>query len=76
MVPATPELIIRQVTRDQLHLMRDMLDMLGSAFDAVETYCRNQPDDAYLERLLASDYFIALAALKDDAVIGALRPTS
>lgn len=71
-MPATPELNIHQVTRDQLPLMRGLLDMFGRAFDDVDTYSGNQPDDMYLERLLASDYFIALAALKEDVVIGGL----
>lgn len=38
----------------------------------METYGGNRPSPAYLQRLLASDYFIALVASKGDEVVGAL----
>jgi len=38
----------------------------------VETYGRKRASDAYLERLLGSDYFIALAALKGGEVVGGI----
>ena len=38
----------------------------------VESYRGNQPGEGYLERLLDSDTFVALVALKDRAVIGGL----
>lgn len=51
--------------------MRAMLAMFGAAFDDTTTYDRaRQPDDAYLERLLASKTFIAVAAYRDATVIG------
>lgn len=49
-----------------------MLTLFGTAFDEVETYSGARPGHAYLERLLASDTFIALAALADGRVVGAL----
>lgn len=52
--------------------MRGMLDMFGEAFGEVETYRNAPPTAGYLERLLASDSFIALAALKEDRVVGGL----
>jgi len=52
--------------------MRAMLDMFGAAFEEVETYIAAQPGTAYLEQLLASDTFIALAALKDSEVVGGI----
>ena len=38
-----------------------------------DTYTRAQPSDVYLDGLLRSDQFIALAALQGDAVIGGQR---
>lgn len=52
--------------------MRGMLAMFGEAFGKAETYGSAQPDDDYLERLLGRDHFIALAALRDDEVVGGL----
>jgi len=44
----------------------------GEAFDQVETYGGSRPSATYLERLLGSDYFIALAALKSGEVVGGI----
>lgn len=44
----------------------------GRAFNELETYTAARPGKAYLERLLGSDYFIALAALKNDSVVGGI----
>ena len=52
--------------------MRALLATFGEAFDEVETYGGKPPGAAYLERLLSSDYFIALAALKNGEVVGGL----
>ena len=52
--------------------LRAMLAVFGNAFDDVETYTARQPDDAYLEALLARDTFVAIAAFADDAVVGGL----
>lgn len=53
-------------------LMQAMSTTLGEAFDEVETYSGARPSRIYLERLLSSDYFIALAALKGEEVVGGL----
>jgi aminoglycoside 3-N-acetyltransferase I len=53
-------------------LMKRMLRMFGEAFAEVDTYCDNQPDRDYLSGLLGSDFFVALAATKDDEVVGGL----
>lgn len=52
--------------------MRELLGMFGEAFDDVSTYTRHQPDDSYLSRLLASDNFVAVAALAGREVVGGL----
>ena len=46
--------------------MRALLATFGKAFDELPTYEANQPGAGYLEQLLGSEYFIALAALKND----------
>jgi aminoglycoside 3-N-acetyltransferase I len=52
--------------------LRAMLGVFGSGFDDLETYTARQPDDAYLEALLARDTFVAIAAFAGDAVVGGL----
>jgi aminoglycoside 3-N-acetyltransferase I len=52
--------------------MRAMLSMFGMAFGEVTTYTVQQPDDAYLEGLLSSNTFMAVAAFSDERVIGGL----
>jgi len=63
---------IQKLARDDQALMKSLLAMFGQAFDEAQTYVGNQPGAAYLQQLLGSDYFIALAALKDGEVVGGL----
>lgn len=63
---------IRVLNRDDAVLMRAVLTMFGKAFQEVQNYSDSQPSTAYLERLLESDTFIALAALKGDEVVGGI----
>ncbi len=63
---------IRQVNPDELALMETLLTTFGEVFNAVQTYSGNRPRAAYLRRLLGSEYFIALVALKRDAVVGGI----
>ncbi len=63
---------IHQLTRDDEALMKSLLATFGEAFDEVETYTGNQPSAGYLQQLLGSDYFIALAALKNGEVVGGI----
>ena len=53
-------------------LMEALLTTFGEAFEDAAAYCDARPDRAYLERLLGSDTFLALAAVKGDAVVGGL----
>jgi aminoglycoside 3-N-acetyltransferase I len=54
-------------------LMNAMLTMFGEAFGEAETYDAERPGTGYLERLLSSDPFIALAAVSGDgAVVGGI----
>lgn len=63
---------IHQITPDDIPMMEALLTTSGKAFDEVEIYGGNRPDADYLRRLLGSDYFIALAALKAGEVVGGL----
>lgn len=62
----------RQLGPRDIEPMRDLLGVFGDAFKEPETYCRAQPIDDYLERLLGSNSFIALAAFEGDRVIGGI----
>ena len=63
---------ITQLARADFDLMGRLLDMLGKAFSEEDVYGSSRPGRAYVERLLSSDYFIALAALKGEEVVGGI----
>jgi aminoglycoside 3-N-acetyltransferase I len=52
--------------------LRAMLEMFGRAFDDLPTYCARQPDDAYLDALLGSDGFVAVAARVGPQTVGGI----
>lgn len=52
--------------------MRAMLAVFATAFDERDAYLQAQPDDAYLQALLASDSFIAIATWSGSEVVGGL----
>lgn len=60
------------LTPDDCGLAREMLGVFGRGFDDPATYGDRQPDDAYLQRLLASETFVAIVAREGTQVIGAL----
>jgi aminoglycoside 3-N-acetyltransferase I len=66
------DLIIQQLKPDDLPLMHGLLTTFGEAFEDADTYGANRPGTAYLQNLLASDTFIALAAVKLGEVVGGL----
>jgi aminoglycoside 3-N-acetyltransferase I len=63
---------VRLLAPDDVALMESLLAVFGEAFDEVETYCGARPSAAYLQRLLGSNYFLALAAMKDGEVVGGI----
>ena len=67
-----PYFDIRQLGAADIATFREMLAVMGEAFEDVLTYTRAQPDDAYLTRLLSGSSFVALAAIADGRVIGGL----
>ena len=65
-------LSIRHLTTDDVALMEALSATFGEAFNEVKTYGGKRPDAAYLQSLLGSDYFIALAALHRGKVVGGI----
>ncbi len=63
---------IRVLGADDAHRMDALCAMFGEAFDERDTYTGARPDPAYTARLLASDGFIAIAAMRGEAVVGGL----
>jgi aminoglycoside 3-N-acetyltransferase I len=63
---------IRRLTPGDVALMDAMMAMFGDAFDEVDTYTTERPSREYLGRLLGAKHLIALAALKEDTVVGGL----
>ena len=69
---AADSFTIRKLGPDDVALMEGMSAMFGEAFNEPETYGGARPSGAYLRRLLGGDYFIAVAALHGDEVVGGL----
>jgi aminoglycoside 3-N-acetyltransferase I len=63
---------IRRLSGDDLSQMDALLSVFGEAFDDEQTYRAHRPRPSYLRQLLASDYFLALAAFEGSQVIGGL----
>ncbi len=63
---------IHQITEGDLELMDELLSTFGVAFGDEKTYTEKRPGADYMRRLLKTDYFIALAALNDNKVVGGL----
>jgi aminoglycoside 3-N-acetyltransferase I len=53
---------VRRLAADDVGLMEAMMTMFGAAFGEADTYTGARPSADYLQRLLGSDHFIALAA--------------
>lgn len=70
---ASPDPVtVRHLAPGDLALMTELLTVFGEAFEDPATYGAARPGTAYLERLLENAQFIALAAVRDDAVVGGL----
>jgi aminoglycoside 3-N-acetyltransferase I len=55
-----------------LPLMDSLLSVFGDAFEDVDRYGAKRPSADYMRALLNRDYFIALAAMDGDQVVGGL----
>ena len=71
-MPMPSDFQIRRLGAGDAAAMRELLAVFGAAFGEPETYGAAQPDDAYLQRLLSKDHFIALAALQQGRMVGGL----
>ena len=67
-----PSFEVRVLSAGSVAPLRAMLSMFGRAFGEVATYTERQPDDGYLERLLAGSTFLAVGAFVDGQVIGGI----
>lgn len=63
---------LQQLAQEDLSLMDELLDTFGKSFNEQATYTGNRPGADYMRRLLGSDIFIALVALKDGVVVGGI----
>lgn len=72
MEQAADALLIHRFGPEDVALMAVLNRCFGEVFDEPQTYCKAPPSAAYLQRLLGSDCFIALAALKGAEIVGAL----
>lgn len=52
--------------------MHGMLSLFSAAFEDADSYDTRRPRDAYFDKLLARDTFIALVTLEGDEVVGGL----
>ncbi|MEO3428725.1 AAC(3)-I family aminoglycoside N-acetyltransferase [Pelagibius sp. CAU 1746] len=63
---------MRHLKAGDSDLFRKMLDLFGAAFDDEITYGANRPDEIYVAHLLANPAFIALVAIEEGELVGAL----
>jgi len=63
---------IRRVSPDDIELFRNSMLVFGEAFREMDTYTKKIPSEEYIRALLQKDSFIALVALEDGKVVGAL----
>jgi aminoglycoside 3-N-acetyltransferase I len=63
---------VRTLAEGDVASLRAMSAMFGRAFGDVATYASRQPDDRYLQRLLGSETFVAVAAFAAGKVVGGL----
>ena len=63
---------ICHITPNDVDLMNAVLSFFGEVFGDPDSYTSKPPGPDYLRRLLGGDTFIALAALRDGEVVGAI----
>lgn len=63
---------ILQLRPDDLPLFEALMTLFGEVFDEMDTYTHARPDAGYVAELLASDHFIAVAAVDEGEVVGGL----
>jgi aminoglycoside 3-N-acetyltransferase I len=63
---------IRRLGPGDVPLLRRLNALFGKAFADPETYTGEQPDDAYLEGLLAKEHVFAVVAMANEEILGGL----
>lgn len=63
---------IVHLTEKDVALLQSINAMFADAFDDHESYSSNKPPSSYLQKLLGTSNFIALAAVDGSTVIGAI----
>ena len=63
---------IRKLAPADVPAMRALNALFAEAFNDRDSYAGAVPDDAYLERLLGREHFIALVATKGEEIVGGL----
>jgi aminoglycoside 3-N-acetyltransferase I len=64
--------VVHQIFSEEVTLLQGLLTAFGKAFEDLDTYTGKRPRSDYLRRLLASDSFIALVALKNNEIVGGI----
>lgn len=64
--------VVRQLATGEVSTLRELNALFGTVFGDAASYASRLPSDAYLERLLASETFIAVVAQKEGCVVGGL----
>lgn len=68
----SPAATIRCLGSGNGAILRELNALFSTVFDDPTSYASKLPSPAYLERLLASETFIAVVALKEGRVVGGL----
>lgn len=63
---------VQRLTSANGQYFAGMLDVFADAFDDAERYRAERPSAAYIQKLLATETFVALVAISDGRVVGAL----
>src|SRR5215475_12738053 len=67
-----PQYTYRQLTIEDVTLLKELLRVFGHAFNDNETYQHAIPTDEYLTSLLSKEHFIVVVAMVGKTVVGGL----
>ena len=67
-----PQYTYRQLTIEDVKLLKELLRVFGHAFNDSETYQHAIPSDEYLTNLLGKEDFIVVVAMMEKTVVGGL----
>jgi len=68
----SPTFDLHVLNSNDLAWMRELNAVFGRAFNEVETYCAEPPDDGYLTAFLSSRHNVVIVAVERGLVIGGL----